>query len=400
MKRMHVVMKLILSLLFLLNMSIGYANTQPTDHLGQGDVKQVKINVELFLSSTCSDCNKADVFFRELEVKEPWLMVHRYFINQDQSSLKLFYERLQQQNTTSFAVPAIFFCDSRWVGFAGDDTSGKALLNGLTYCRNRVNSEDKLSSSTISVLQQWGNATQFRINSQSIKSPLLQIPLAALVDAFASCSLFCFIALLAFLWLYPTQKWSQLRVGLCFLLSVGFVHYLQQTESAVYYELLPKLRVALGVAGALLLLFVVREYQKLRLLVVSKPDLFGFAVIFFSVVAIYACQQTCLLNMALVFEQWLTEQTISPSRHFFYQCYYLCFYLLPMALILLFYFYAGHHERLSRFRRMLQVASCLILMTMGLLLMVYPILFANLLVSSVILFTSVLLGWIFVRRGF
>ena len=386
--------------MFILNISVGYTSPQTVVSPDHDTVEQVSITVELFLSSTCSDCKKADAFFRDLEIKEPWLIVHRYFINNDHSALKLFYERLQQQHSTSFVVPAIFFCDSRWVGFAGEDTSGKALMNGLTYCRQKFIEENELSPSSINVLRQWGNATQFRINLQAQVSPFLLIPLTALVDAVSSCSLFCFIALLAFMWLSPTQKWLQLSVGLSFLLSIGIIHYAQQTESALYYELLPKLRIAIGLVGILLLFYALKDSRKLVARSVWKPDAFIFAVIIFTVFAVYVCQQTCLLNMALVFQQWLTEQTITPTKRIFYEAYYLFFYLLPMALILLFYFCVGRHQRLTKFQRTLQIASCLILMTLGLLLVVYPPLLADLLVSSIVLFVSIVIGWLLVRRGF
>ena len=234
-------MKFIVGLMFFLNILTAHANPQSVIWFNHDALEKVTIHVDLFLSSTCPHCQKADAFFREIEPKKPWLVVHRHIINQDKVALQTFYTYLQQQNSNNFSVPAIFFCDSRWAGFASKETTGKALLHALTYCRKKISEQGELSPVTINVLRKWGGASQFQISttiSQSVSTMLL---LSAIMDALSPCSLFCFAAFLAFLWLYPTRKWLQFNVGLCFLLSLGVVHYLQQVHTAFYYELTPQL---------------------------------------------------------------------------------------------------------------------------------------------------------------
>ncbi|WP_026069530.1 thioredoxin domain-containing protein [Legionella tunisiensis] len=85
------------------------AEIPPTAWFSQNQNKQVKLRVDLFLSSLCPHCKKADEFFRTLEAKTPWIEVHRYIVNEDKAALEFFNQRLQQQHVDSFAMPAIFF---------------------------------------------------------------------------------------------------------------------------------------------------------------------------------------------------------------------------------------------------------------------------------------------------
>ena len=100
--------------------------------------KQVTINVELFLSSACPHCHKADEFFREIEPKTPWLQVKHNIINEDKDALIRFNQFLTELKFNDFAVPSTFFCKSRWVGFDSTETTGKDLLKALQYCKEQI----------------------------------------------------------------------------------------------------------------------------------------------------------------------------------------------------------------------------------------------------------------------
>jgi glutaredoxin len=390
-------MKFIVGLIFLLNITTAEANPQSVIWYTHGAGEQVNINVELFMSSTCPHCIKADAFFREIEKKNPWLIVHRFIINQDKAALETFYEQLQQQHLNDFSVPTIFFCGSRWTGFGDANTTGKLLLHALNDCHDKISQQGELSPSTISVMQKEGAATQFHFDRSMAQSDAQLIMFTALMDTITSCSFFCFAAFLAFLWLFPTDKWLQFRVGLIFLLSLGIIHFVQQAHSDLYYQLLPKLRFAEGLVGAVLLLAALSMYRKSKDPVVLKPGLVIFPVIFFTVCAVYVAQQTCVFNSAVILEQWWAEHTISPIKQLFYQLLYQVFYLLPLVILLLFFLVFGRFRRLRTYQQMLINAGILVLVSIGIILLVYPSLLANLVVSNVVLFASIVVGWLIKR---
>src|SRR3990167_8779536 len=142
--------------------TIGFASPQhavkqSADREGQGWFTQdaqhkqdVQLRVDLFLSTTCPHCRAADRFFRQLETKKAWLAVHRYYINEDKVGLDRLNDLViaQKIKITPFAVPAIFFCDARWLGFDSANKTGKEILNGLTYCHNQLIATGKLTPMT------------------------------------------------------------------------------------------------------------------------------------------------------------------------------------------------------------------------------------------------------------
>ena len=378
-----------------INFSTGYASPQSAIWYSVADDKQVTLDVDLFLTSTCPHCQQADAFFHDLVNQEPWLKIHRYYINKDKSSLQAFYEHLQQQHSTNFSVPAIFFCDSRWAGFDKQVTSGKVLLQAMQYCRDKISQQGQLSQVTINLMRQWGNASQFQLNPEMIRSARMIIPLTALTEALLPCSLFCFAAFLAFMWLYPSSKWVQFSVGLVFLLSLGVIHYIQQVQHASNFQLIPYLRVAAVLVGFLLLFFSWKDNRKMTSGVVMTPTILVYVTIIFTVIALQTYQQLCKFNVALIFEQWLTEQTFSPARQLFFQAIYQVVYLLPLSLILLLFLIFGRQQRATSYQDMLKISAKLILVSIGILLVVYPSLIANLSISIVVLLVSIGVGLYF-----
>ena len=385
-------MKFILGLMFLLNMSMIHAHPQSVSWYTQGADKQVKINVDLFLSSTCPHCIKADAFFREIEKEKPWVVVHRYVINQDKLALQTFYERLQQQNSTSFSVPAIFFCESRWTGFRDASTTGDVLMNALTYCRKKISQQGELSTGTITVLQKGGNASDFQYSGSLTQSAPLLIITTALMDAMSPCSFFCFAAFLAFLWLYPTKKWLQFSLGIFFIVSLAVIHYVQQVHSIFYYQMIPKLKLFEIFVGIGLFLVVLNMYRKTRFRMIVKPSAAVFGLAILTVFAIHVAQQTCVFNVSMILEQWWAEHPPLPAMQLLYQIIYQFFYVVPLVLLLLLCLIVGRRQWIGAHQQSLTMAAYLLLMSIGVILLVYPQLLANMLLSITLPLVAIIGG--------
>lgn len=385
--------KFLFALLLSLNASLTQATSQAAPWYIQQAGVDVMLNVELFVSSTCEHCQKADLFFSELEQQTPWLLVHRHFINKDKAALKLFYDQLQAQHIINFAVPAVFFCDSRWAGFESAETTGKVLLKALNYCHQRISQQGKLNPATVNVLRQWGNVNQFQIDRKIAQSAVKLITYSALTDAFSPCSLFCFAAFLAFLWLYPNNKGLQISLAAVFLLALGVLHYVQQAHLANYYQRLPLLRIAAALIGLLLLLFTFRYFRKSQSRETIKPNLLAFIVVILTVIAVQTYQQTCVFNAALLFERWIREQSLAPLKQCLYMIAYQVLYLIPYVVLILIWRIVARKQRWVSWQNMFNKAACLILVCIGALLVVYPSLLANLSVSFLVLFASLVIGW-------
>lgn len=349
---------------------------------------QVKIRVDLFLSTTCPHCTKTDLFFKQLEEKLSWLDVHRYLINQDKSALESFYQRLKQENSDNYSVPAIFFCGSHWLGFDNALHSGHALLRGLTYCFQQVSADNGLTTQTTTLLNQWANANWIRTGIVTNLSPLLFTIVIAFIDAFSPCSLFCILSLFAFLWLNPKHS---IKIGMLFLLIIGVMHYCQQVHSITYFQVINWLKIPAIIAGIMLIIYILNSYF-------AKINYCLIAVLFLvaiSAVSLQSYQQTCQINFSLIYEQWLIAQSINTSSLRAYRFIYQLIYLFPQFLFILLIYFIQARGYLKKFKPSMNVAACYILLCIGGFLLFYPIGLSYFSYSLLIFYSSLLVGWLF-----
>lgn len=397
---MHVIMKIIISLLIALNCTLAQAVPQSNAWFSQVNNDQVILHVDLFLSSQCIHCHNATVFFLKAQKKNPWLNINPHVIDQDRAALQLFYERLQQQGINNFAVPGIFFCDSHWVGFADEETTGKILLNALEYCHNQIIKQGGLSPDTIAVLKAKGRTSQFQINQEQLSYfPFLEIPLLAVMDAITPCSLFTFLAFWAFIWLTPDDKKKQLQSGFAFLITLAIIRLIEQVFTDSYFQLVSWLWWPSLIFGLCLFFYVGYYAFKTRFHADIQPVwLLPFVVL--TAVLVQMHQENCMMNVGLLFEQWLESQSLTNIRLALNYGTYLIFYIAPLSTILLIYINISKYEVISNQFDFLFDVGLIYLSTIAAILIFYPVLLSSLTASYILLITGLLLAFVlaFLRK--
>lgn len=393
---MQIFIKWIVSCLFLINLSMGYADSERTSEWFSKDSTGITLNVNLFLSSTCEHCHKADAFFQELEHQLPWVSVHRYIINDDKPALKFFYEQLQHVKSNNFSVPTWFFCDSRWSGFHSAQTTGIGIVRALNYCRQQIEKEGKLKPVAVKTLRQWSGTNSEDISFDMNKTgltPLERLVTTALAEAISPCSLFCLFLFLGFLWTNSQSRLRQFAVGMTFIATLGLIRYFNFAASIQYQQVISHWAFASMFAGTLLLLYVlVNTYASLQERVGRYVGWF-FPLIIITTSVVYVNQQDCNFSVGAVFQQWLQTQSLTTAAYYFYQFSYMSIYLFALFLVLIFFVLVN-----KRPRQLLSYTAYILLASTGLLLLMYPKALTNFMLSSLILFYSFLIAWIFVRR--
>lgn len=379
---MKTVLRLLLILL-IFHGSVWAAELSPTWY-SRTDNKVI-IDVEMFLSSTCPHCQKADAFFREVEAKNSDLHVQRYYINQDKDALGRFYQLLSGQQMDDFAVPSIYICNSRWVGFDSVETTGKDLLHAINYCKQQIENKGKLTQETVNALRHLANANRFVTGLVEKPSRLHFTTTIAFMDSFSPCAFFCFSGFLAFL-LIETQKKKQFIASALFITSVGIVHYFQQVYTSTFFELLPWLRIPAAFLGFLTIYFVMQYYKKQPSVVLY----FSLAFLLGLITTMY--QQTCVMNWSIIFEQWLNDQNLTGWQESLYQLLYQGVYILPLILILLIYFILLKIERFAALRTKLATIGLLFLLAIAVSLITYPFVLSYFGISIVLLFILMVIG--------
>lgn len=349
-----------------------------------------EITVDVFMSSACPHCQKADQFFQSLENQVNWVTVKRHRINQDKAALKLFYKRLKAQNVYDFSVPAIFFCNSRWVGFSDAKLSGDHLMEALRYCRSQLLKAGALTPEAIGVLQAWSLSDQFKLNEVVHQSPWRFIPMAALVDALTPCSFFCLAVFLAFLWLHPSVAF---RAGMIFILTIGVVHWIRFFEVSYYYRLTgwfrwPAVLTGLGLLGYGGYLYRCRGFFQSD----YKPRWVYYILMVLTAILVQIYQETCAFNVTFMADQWFSSQTFSAFSVLFYQLIYHLIYILPLTVFLLIYKVIQSCWSIKRLDLYLQTTAYLMLMMTGVILIVCPEILSGILWSWLIIIIAFVLG--------
>ncbi|KTD49543.1 hypothetical protein Lrub_0642 [Legionella rubrilucens] len=359
------------------------------------DNQQVILKVDLFLSTTCPHCRKADEFFNTLGQEKTWLEIQRHYINEDKAALDAFSQFLKQgtKGVDDYAVPAIFFCDSRWTGFDGAKTTGKKIIEALTYCRQQIEKDGALTQATVKSLQQWAMASWYENNIVNPPSASSFIPMMAFIDAISPCGILGLFALISFLTLQktPARQWA---LGVFYLVLTTLTHYLQQANTALYFKILPFLIIPAAIAGILLLLYVVesRLQPSPRGRFQGMGFLFGLALV--AGVLIQSYQQNCAPNFALIFQQWLIVQPLSSGQRMVYILIYHLVYFFSLSLLVLLIMGVLKQKWADKHQAYLRDVAFIILAFVGAILLAYPSLLARLLPSFIVIIIAFAGAWI------
>lgn len=378
-----------LLLLFLFSTSL-WANNVSEWYTQQSD-KSLVLNVSLFLSSTCSHCHKADAFFKQIEATTPWLHVQRYVIDKDKNALIRFNQLLMTQKNQDFAVPSIFFCNSRWVGFGAAETTGQELLRGLNYCKEQLEKKSELTLATVEVLNRWANADLFTSSMVHEPSDASYIAMMALMDAINPCAIFCLMCFLGLLFIQHDQRLLA-PTGLLFMLAVGLTHYIQQTHPDAFFSALSLLRIPALLVGLVGIYFTYYCYRKQL-----HATLFWFIALLLPLV-VQAYQQSCVMNWSYIFQQWLLNQQYNDLTHNLYQLAYQTIYLSVLGLVLAVYLFYTSTRWFKQHQVVLHYIGLLLIATTSLCLVFYPIALSYLTFSWLVFLGSLFSGWIINKR--
>lgn len=391
---MQVLLKNTIAVFLLLFSTLGWSQDL-SSWFSKGENNQIKIRVDLFLSSTCPHCQKADAFFQSLQAQKPWLDVHRYIINQDKTALDSFHQELQQLDIDDYAVPAIFFCNSRWVGFDETGITGQNLLRGLNYCYQQISQKGNLEPETISLLEQLSNASWFNANMTSKPSLALFTLTMALTDAFSPCSLFVFFALFSFLWLHKELK-EMIGFTVLFLLALMIVHHFQQDHTIFFYQVLDSLRIVALLIGFGLIVYMLIIYSRGS----SAHPNFAIPVLVFLTAAItQAYQQNCIPNFGLVYQQWLESQGLTTLQGEIVEIIYHFIYVVPLAIFAALFICFREHKMLQKFGQLLTHTAWFLLLIIGVFLVLLPEGLSSFVLSLGALGLSLLTGWLTIRKS-
>ena len=371
-----------------------WSNEQSVSWYKIDDKKQVTLRVDLFLSSTCSHCIKADQFFKSIKPDYTWLDVHRHFINQDKTALETYHLFQQQLNLDDFMVPAIFFCNTRWTGFSDAQKTGALLLKNMQYCREQISKTGTLSKTVEQILQQKSNASWYEESMTSKPGTLSLLMTMSVIDALTPGTAFLILSLFSLLMI---QKRQGVRYGgtvILFLIGAGISHFSQQAFTASFYQMLAVFRLLAAVTGAGLLAWLFFCHSRFVSVKRSAPVIVSSILVLLTGLAVQAYQQMHATNFALIFQQWLMSQSLTPLTRVLYDLAYQLVYLLVIGLLsLLMVSVFKYYSKWAKHENFVSEFAWQYLLVIGLVLLAWPYLLANVLFSFLVFILVLIFTW-------
>lgn len=343
-----------------------------------------KIDIELFVSSTCPHCKKAEAYMQDLALKMPGIHVQVYVINEDKNALEVFSKRLKVAGLYDFSVPAFFFCNTHWQGFDANNTTGGALLNAIQYCEAHTNQEG-VTALTSTTLQGYVQATYMEAQLKGSNTTRSMIVLLAMMDALNPCALFLWCAVFAGLFFENTKR-GVLKVALSFIVSIMMLHYAQQAFPEIYELIKSWCRLPAVFLSALMLYQLIQK-QKIHL---------GLKLLFIALIFMY--QQSCQAIWSLGNQLWLLQKELPWSEQALYQLLYQCIYVLPLLLACFVYYLLSRSKRFCEIQLQLSKVGSYSFGSLALLLLAYPKGLSHYGGSVIFLLINVFFLWVFIRK--
>jgi hypothetical protein len=381
------------ALLILLSAPLAAAEVE---WLSDGPDGATRIVVYYFYSDTCPHCIDARPFVAELGRRD-WIDLRSFEIVHNREHGLLYRDIAAAVGERARAVPAFIFCGSMHTGFERPETTGAVLLARMEYCR--ADPERQLAALR-GAGPEPGTVMGVQVPVLGLVDPgewalpMLTVVIAGL-DAFNPCAFFVLLFLLS-LMVHARSRARMMLVGGTFVLISGLVYFAFMAAWLNVFLLLGQLRLvtmAAGLVAVSLAVINIKDYfwfgsgpslsipaarkpglnQRIRSLVAARSlsaMLLGTAVL---AVAVNSYELLCTAGLPMVYTRILTLRETDSLVFYLYLVLYNTVYVIPLLIIvLLFVLRLGSRKLGEREGRLLKLASGMMMLALGGLLLAAP----------------------------
>ncbi|MHC1698046.1 MAG: hypothetical protein AB9919_08360 [Geobacteraceae bacterium] len=365
-----------------------------------------KNTLYFFWGAGCPHCAAAKPFLAELKKKHPSLIIISHEIYNSQENLAVLRKMAKSLGTEPRGVPTFFFNGEMFVGFS--ESSAKELETAVsTGMRSSKTGTSTLNQKEQKKTEKITLPLLGKQDAQSLSLPLFTIIIAGL-DSFNPCAFFVLFTLLSLL-VHAHSRKRMLLIGGVFVFFSGCLYFLFMATWLNLYFLIGHLSAVTYIAGFLALaisLINIKDYfffkkgLSLSISETSKPKLFERmrkllrteslpSVLTGSIVLAVTANSyelLCTAGFPMVYTRVLTLNALSSGKYYTYLALYNLIYVLPLALIVVFFVATLGSRKLSEWQgRVLKLLSGLMMLGLALVLLINPTLLQNALVSVLLL---------------
>lgn len=364
----------------------------------EDDVAQV--HLYFGWSSTCPHCRAAHPFVQDLEDKYPWLVVHFVQLNGgDARAINDLAALAESIDETLQYVPAFVYCEKMVVGYDTPEGLGAVIEADLISCQDRAQaaSVTEIPSTTTTVVDKVEPISLPVIGDldpETMSLPAFTVVIAAF-DAFNPCAFFVLLFLLSVL-VHARSRGRMAVIGGTFVLVSGLVYFafmVAWLNVFLVFGALPTVTLLAGVVAITIALINIKDYfwfqrgPTLSIPEGAKPKLFSrmraltasssFPLILAGTVTLALAANTyellCTAGFPMVFTRVLTLSELPALEYYAYLGLYNLIYITPLlAIVGVFVWTLGTRKLSEKGGRILKLASGLMMLGLGSVLVFVP----------------------------
>jgi hypothetical protein len=351
-----------------------------------------EVQLYFFWSLTCPHCTEAHPHVAAIPQARPWVKLHALELSRSPENVRRYRAMAKQLGQQAVSVPALLFCGEMHVGWADDATTGALIRQRLDDCRARAMGEAPATSTPLDDTVRL--PLLGAIDPASLSLPALTLVLAGL-DAFNPCAFFVLLFLLSML-VHQRSRKRMLLIGGVFVLVSGLMYFAFMAAWLNVFQLFGHLAWVTLAAGALAVFvgavnvkdfFLFERGLTLSIPESKKPDIFRrartilaaenlpamLAATIFLAIAANFYELLCTAGFPMVYTRLLTLADLSAAARYGFLAAYNLVYVLPLALIVIFFARTlGARKLTEREGRLLKLMSGVMMLELGAVLLLAP----------------------------
>ncbi len=401
-----------------LALGVGHVNAQNGFWIETDSDGASQIQLFFFYSETCPHCARAKPFVEALADRTQWLRLRSLPISDSAENRALFRMIARELNQQAQAVPTFAFCGEMHVGYDNDASMGAFLEKRLTDCHARHVSASETESieaaPPVPSLPMIG-----AVDPQNLSLPIFTLAIAGM-DAFNPCAFFVLLFLLS-LMVHARSRARMAVVGGVFVTVSGLAYFAFMAAWLNLFLVLGQQRFITAAAGIVAIAAAglnIKDYvapgqgPSLSISETAKPSLFGqmrkliatakwpalLAGTIVLALAANSYELLCTAGFPLLFTRILTLEDLPTSTYYLYLVGYNVIYVVPLfAIVAAFTATLGSRKLTETEGQALKLASGLVMLGLGVVLLLAPQLLDSLVTAVVLLASAICIAFLVVR---
>ena len=373
------------------------------------------IQLYFYWSKKCPHCLDALPYIADLSEQRQDIVLRSYQLVGEPDNVARYEVMASALGRSAQSVPAFFFCNTMLTGFDAAITP-KQIESIIDRCEQHITRHGNLRGfvgiENEPLLLQLPFIGSVEAGVSSL--PMMTLMIAG-VDAFNPCAFFVLMFLLSLL-LHTRNRRRMLLVGGVFVFFSGLLYFLFMTAWLNLFRLIGHLELITTLAALVAIVIGVinvkdffwfkrgvsltipdqakpRLFQRVRELLQARSLLTLLAATIGLALFANMYEFFCTAGFPMVYTRILTMSNLSTTQYYSYLLLYNVIYVIPLlVIVLLFVATMGVRKLQEGQGKLLKLLAGTMMLSLGVVLLVAPVLLQNLLVTMLILLAAILLS--------